>query len=29
VHRYGYYIRNLLVDGNHCPTCQYSLAIVV
>ncbi|MBN1641072.1 MAG: AmmeMemoRadiSam system radical SAM enzyme [Anaerolineae bacterium] len=29
VQRYGYYIRNLLVDGNQCPTCGYRLAFVV
>jgi pyruvate formate lyase activating enzyme len=29
IHRYGYQIRNLLVDKNRCPTCQYRLAVVV
>jgi pyruvate formate lyase activating enzyme len=29
VHRYGYYIRNLLRDGNRCPSCGHELAVVL
>jgi pyruvate formate lyase activating enzyme len=29
IHRHGYHIQNLLVDGNKCPTCQYRLAMVI
>ena len=29
IHRYGYHIRNLLVEGNKCATCGYELAVVV
>ena len=27
INRYGYQIRNLMVDGRRCPTCQYELAV--
>ena len=29
IHRYGYHIRNLMVNGNQCPTCGHRLAVVV
>ena len=29
VHRYGYHIRNLMVEGNRCANCGYGLAVIV
>ena len=29
IHRHGYHIQNLMVDGNICATCGYALAMIV